>query len=263
MPARGAPGWEPHHVSRLIVTVEVDSGPVSKTYTENHRFAEGLLRIFDTQNVVATWAIRDVRGSTLVPALIRSESAQELAILGDETWIGPAATRKHFQSVLAQKVNLARTTGLLVRSLVPTVAGVAAHTDLLMSHGITAVTGVGRSSPRALRFSTPRTLHWGLWELPIAARFPEASGWFANRRVWWRLKKAIADHATFHLVIDAGELAKQRSGWALRTLDRLGELRNRGLVQIETLGTLADRMSANCTPQGQRSILRPPLPLAA
>lgn len=257
MPARGASVWEPHHVSRLIVTVEVDSGPVSKTYTEIHGFAEGLLRIFDSQNVVATWAAREVRGSTLIPALIRTESAQELAILGDETWIGPAATRKHFQSVLAQKVGAARATGLPVRSLVPTVAGAVAHTDLLMRHGIAAVAGIGRSTPRALRFSTPRTLHWGLWELPIAARFPQSTGWFSNRRVWWRLKSAIADHATFHLVVDAGELAKQRSGWALQTLERLGDLRNRGLVQIETLGTLAERMSATCTPQGQRSILRP------
>ena len=256
MPARGAPAWEPHHVSRLIVTVEVDSGPVSKTYTEIHRFAEGLLRIFDHQNVVATWAVREVRGSTLVPALIRTESAQELAILGDETWIGPAASRKHFQSTLAQKVGAARATGLTVRSLVPTVAGAIAQTDLLMNHGIDAVAGIGRRSPRALRFSTPRTLHWGLWELPIAARFPQSTGWFSNRRVWWRLKKAIADHATFHLVVDAGELAKQRSGWALQALEQLGDLRNRGLVQIETLGSLAERMSANCTPQGQRSILR-------
>jgi hypothetical protein len=235
--------------------VEVDSGPAAKTYTEIHSFAEELLRIFDNQNVVATWALREVRGTPLVPALIRSRSAQELAILGDRTWIGASTTRKQFQSVLAQKVKAARSTGLPLRSLVPTVPGAAAHTDLLMNHGISAVAGTGRSSPRALRFSTPRTLHWGLWELPIAARFP-ASGWFANRRVWWRLKKAIADHATFHLLIDTGELAQQRRGWALRVLERLGDLRNRGMVQIETLGTLAERMSATCTPQGQRSILR-------
>jgi hypothetical protein len=95
-----------------------------------------------------------------------------------------------------------------------------------------------------------------LWELPVAARFPDNDTWLGNRRVWWRLKKAIADHATFHLMIDAGELAQQQNRWALRTLDRLGELRNRGLVQIETLGTLAERLSASSSPQGQRSILR-------
>jgi hypothetical protein len=256
MTARGASGWEPHHVSRLIITVEVDSGPDTKTYTEIHHFAEGLLRNFDSQNIAATWALRDVRETALVPALIRSGSAQELAVLGDRSWIGAGATRRRFQSVLAHKVEAARGTGLRVRSLVPTVAGASAHTDLLINQGIAAVAGTGRESQRAAQFSTPRTLHWGLWELPIAARFP-AAGWLSNRKVWWRLKQAIADYATFHLVVDVGELAKQRNNWALRTLERLGDLRNRGLVQIETLGTLAERMSSSCQPQGQRSILRP------
>lgn len=256
MPARGKPSFESHHVSRLIVTVEVDSGPVSRTSTENHRFAKDLLRVFDDQNVVATWAIRDMRASELMPELIRSGSSQELAVLGDETWVGPSVPRKQFQATLAQRLAAARKTELPVRSLVPTVVGATVHTDLLISHGISALAGTGRKSPRSLRFSTPRTLHWGLWELPVSARFPDNETWLGNRRVWWRLKKAIADHATFHLVIDAGELAQQRNRWALRTLDRLGELRNRGLVQIETLGTLAERLSASSTPQGQRSILR-------
>lgn len=256
MPPRGATQWEAHHVCRLLVTVEVDAPSMTQTYTPNHDFAKDLLRVFDSQNLAATWAVRTVRGSDFVPQLIRCGSAQELALLGDKSWIGPAASRKQFQKTLAKRVPSARSTGLPMRSLVPTVTGATAHIDLLMNHGIAAVSGIGNKSPRSLRFSNPRTLHWGLWELPVAARFPDTTGWLANRRVWSRLKQAIADRATFHLVVDARELAKQSGVWAMRKLAHLGDLRNRGLVQIETLGTLADRMTATCTPQGQRSILR-------
>jgi hypothetical protein len=100
-----------------------------------------------------------------------------------------------------------------------------------------------------------------LWELPPSARLPLATSWlFSGRRALLRrIRAASKDAALFHLVIDAPALASQARGGVTtiaRVARRIAELRDRGLLHVETLTEAAARLADVPAVTPQRSILR-------
>jgi hypothetical protein len=84
--------------------------------------------------------------------------------------------------------------------------------------------------------------------------------WFSGKRSLLRqIRSAAQSGDVFQLVVDAPEMDQE----GLRTLAvfewlirRVGELRNRGMVSVETLGQAAARLSAVPVSMPQHSILR-------
>jgi hypothetical protein len=192
---------------------------------------------------------------------MRSAVAHEFAILGDATWVGTTAGRTRFARELSRRVSQSRAAGLTVRTLVPRDASIEHNIDLIVKQQITAIAGTHAQSPAARPIATPRALHYGVWELPIAGKMPARSGWLSSGgwAIWRRIRQAARDAATFHLVIDAPEICDEGRGaektvaWLMR---RVATLRDRGLVRVETLGAAAARLSDVPAVKPQTSILR-------
>jgi hypothetical protein len=255
--------WQTHHTANVLITIELDPVAGSHSTQQRRGLADVTMRLiegFDTHRLPATWAVNDPAHSAATSLLIRSAIPHELAILGDPTWLGPTAGRTRFARELARRVTQARAAGINLCSLVPRVDSVEQHIDLVVKQQIAAIAAAGPDIHGILPRSTPRAMHYGVWEIPVTDRLPRRSlwifegGWSVRRKI----SRAARDAATFHLSIDAPALSEQgrRAEKSVSWLaGRIAKLRDRGLIKIETLGRAAARLSALPAATPQRSIL--------
>jgi hypothetical protein len=255
--------WQNYHTGHFLLTIELDPAADGRNFARHQESASAtrrLIAILDTHRVAGTWAVSDPAHSAATSLVLRSAEVHEIAILGDAHWVGATAGRTRFARELARRVAQARAAGLEVTTLVPRVESVVHHIDLVVKQGITAIAAPA-GAPTAPA-ECPRALHYGVWELPIAAKLPTQARWFQapTWSLWRCIKRAAREAATFHLRVDApaladaGETAERNFAWLIR---RVATLRDRGLVKIETMATTAARLSAVPAVSPQRSILRP------
>ena len=207
----------------------------------------------------ATWAVSDPAHSAATPLILKSAVDHELAILGDANWVGPTAGRTRFARELVRRMTQARSAGLNVTTLVPGVASIESHIDLVVKQQITAVAGLNEPVT-ARQFPDPRALHYGVWEVPVSANLPLQSTWFSSGKwsLWRRIRRTAQEAGLIHVLIDAAAIAASGSRqesikWLVR---RIAGLRDRGLIRVETLRATAARLSDVPAVSPQRSILR-------
>jgi hypothetical protein len=155
----------------------------------------------------------------------------------------------------------ARTTGLSIRTLVPRSASIEEHIDLVVKQQLTAVAGVESQTATGVVYTNPRALHYGVWEMPTHAKLPTHGGWFSRggKTTWRQVRAAVRDAATFHLTIDAcafgreGQADQNAVAWLMQ---RVANLRDRGMIRVETMAEAAARLSDVPAVRPQQSILR-------
>jgi hypothetical protein len=255
--------WQPHRVGQVLITVQID--PLDgEFHIDRHRglaqLTERLFAVFSANQVRATWAAGNPAKCAATAPVAGSEVAHELAILGNAGWVGPTVGRMHFAQELGRRMGMAAKMGISIRSFVPHVASLKDHVDLVVKQGITAVAGVRRANQVASATS-PRALHFGLWELPVAQSLPLPPSWLTSEAgsVLRKIRAAAKEATTHHVVIDAA--AVERNGARCEaTIGKIvrgvAELRNRGAVRVETLSSAAARLANVPAASPQRSILR-------
>jgi hypothetical protein len=165
---------------------------------------------------------------------------------------------------LARRITQARGAGIQVKTLVPRVASVERHIDLVVKQQITAIAGLTAAPGSSRQTTLPRAIHFGVWQLPTSGCLPVETGRFtpiawSHWRIWRRMRRAMVAAATYHLLIDAPALAAQGPSSVRRVgrlMRRIADWRVRGLVAVETLGAAAGRLSAVPALSPQKSILR-------
>jgi hypothetical protein len=255
--------WHQYHVGRLLITVQLDSAATGHNLNRFKDLAgvtRRLISLADSQRLPVTWAVNDPAHSAATSLILESSVEHEMAILGDTNWVGVTAGRTRFARELIRRLTQARATGVEVTSLVPHVASVADHIDLVVKQHITAVAGV--EAPRSPRHvATPRALHYGVWELPISQNLPLLSTRFfhGKRNLWKCIRRRAKDAGTFHLMLDAPAIAEAGAN-AERTVNwlakRIALFRDRGFIQVETLRKASARLADVPAVRPQRSILR-------
>ena len=255
--------WQQYHVGHLAITVQLDSTCEDRNL-EQHRSLAGITRqliaTMDAERVPATWAVSDPAHSAATPLILKSAVEHELAILGDANWVGPTAGRTRFARELVRRMSQARAAGLEVTTLVPGVASIEAHIDLVVKQHITAVVGVATVATAKLQ-NDARALHYGVWELPITARLPLQRTWFSSGKsaLWKRVTRTAKEAGSFHLLIDAEAIAasgRSEESTIKWLMQRISGLRDRGMLRVETLRGTAARLSDVPAVSPQRSILR-------
>lgn len=256
--------WHRIRVGQLLLTVELD--PVADSHLfqrhkELARAASGLIDLMDAHRLPATWAVSDPAHSAATSQILRSPIAHELAILGDANWLGPAAGRTRFARELSRRVAQARGAGLHVSSLVPRAASVERHIDLVVKQQLTAIAGIEAQQHTSRQTTTPRPLHYGVWELPIGGKMPAKLHWILSSGwlTWRQIRRAAKDSAAFHLIIDAPAICDegQRAQQSIELLvRRIANLRDRGLIHVETMRAASERLSDVPPIKPQQSILR-------
>jgi hypothetical protein len=254
--------WQQYHVGHLNITVQLDSTAEDRS-VERHQelatVARQLITTMDAERVPATWAVSDPAHSAATSLILRSAVEHELAILGDANWVGPTAGRTRFARELVRRVTQARAAGIEVTTLVPGVASIEGHIDLVVKQHITAVAGLNEADLPRMGIE-PRALHYGVWELPLTGSLPLKATWFGSgrRALWRRIERTIADAGSFHLLVDAGAMTAKRNDeatvkWLVK---RVAALRDRGLIRVEAMRQTAARLSDIPAAAPQRSILR-------
>lgn len=255
-----AAGRSGQRVGFVHWTVEAEPAEIDHNVARNRGLAavtEKLFEMFNRHHQVATWAVGDPAHSAVTKLVARSKTKHALALLGDQFWIGETAGRTRFARELARRVSHARAAGIEAVTLVPRVANVTEHMDLVVKHEIQAV--VATTGEAAA--STPRSVHYGVWEFGVRARLPQRRTWLPGSG--WKLARSIQQAAkeasTVHLVIDAAaveEAGNSATHSVERLLRKTEKLQDRGLVRVETLSAAAARLSNRPTAVPQRSILR-------
>jgi hypothetical protein len=256
--------WQKHHVGYVHWTVEAEPTDVDRNLDRHRGLAqvtEDLFEMLNRHRLPATWAVGDPAHSAVAGLVAASEARHGLALLGDHYWIGETAGRTRFARELARRVSQARTAGIEAVTLMPRVAPIAEHIDLVVKQGIRAVVETtGDSSKRQLT-TGPRALHYGVWEFSATERLPLRSTWLPGGgwKLFRKIRRAASEAATIHVVIDASaveEIGRSAINTIERLMQRVAKLRDRGLVQVETLGAAAARLSDLPVATPQRSILR-------
>jgi hypothetical protein len=255
--------WQNYRVGHMLITVLLDPQSDSRNLIR-HKALEStalhLVTLMDHFRLPATWAMSDPAHSAANSLILRSDVSHETAILGDANWIGPTAGRTRFARELARRVTQARATGLEISTLVPRVASISEHIDLVVKQQLSATVACEPPDAKG-KLRTPVALHYGVWEFPADSILPVAAKWYAapGWSLWRRISRTARDAATFHVVVDAPAMSEDSGrserilAWLMR---RVATLRDRGLVRVETLRSAAARLSDVPAVKPQRSILR-------
>ena len=228
-----------------------------------------LISLLTKYQIPATWAVADPAVSAATDRLVSAGAGHEIAVLGDQSWVGREAGRSRFSRELTRRVSRGRSAGLTISTLVLRNVVLDDHLDLVVKEGISAVrsdyagsTGSGLLRRRAV--AEPRSLRFGLWDLPAATRLPGESRWLPSgggaRSARRGIDRAIATRAVYQLMID-GLLLAVRSPSALRLLERVlrhvDQRRQQGTLTVATLAGTAALLAGNRQGTPSHSILRP------
>lgn len=249
----------------LVVTIDLEMDLEQQARTDSRRLdavAARLADLCDAHQIPATWGVADPALSAATETIIARGVAHEIAVLGDAAWVGIGAGRTRFARELARRVDGARTSGLSVSTLMLRNVELTESFDLLVKHEISAVRGaIGHRGPT--RIAQPQMLRFGVWEvspsieLPGRSRwFPGGGGRFAARRV---IQQAIGGVSVAQLIIDGPRLAAvgEAGVAAIQNVLRFAAMKQQqGVLNIETLGSLAKKLSQPREASPVRSILR-------
>jgi len=254
--------WQQYHVGHFATTVQLDPEADSRNVdrAELANVFDHLIDLMDKHRMAATWAVSDPAHSAATSRILRSSVPHEVAILGDANWLGQRVGRTRFARELSRRVAQARSAGLSVHSLVARTGVVNQNVDLIVKQEITAIAAAGTSTRPAPTYASPRSVHYGVWEIPFTSKLPERSTWFfgGGWAIWRRVRSAAKNATILHLLIDApavcdeGRAARKTIAWLM---DRVATLRDRGLVHVETLRATAARLSDVPAVEPQKSIL--------
>jgi hypothetical protein len=228
------------------------------------RVATQLLDLLIKFQLPATWAVADPAISAATDKLLAAGAGHEIAVLGDQAWVGSNAGRLRFGRELQRRVTRGRELGLPLTTLALRNASLDAHLDLVVKNGITAVRGAASASQRKTAGDQPQSLYAGLWMMWPSHVLPGNSRWWPGggriRAARRGLEQSAARREVFHLMINGLDLT-ERSWVALRGIEKIvrraDQLRSQGRLEIATLNDAVTRLTNLRQTVPARSILRP------
>ncbi len=221
-----------------------------------------LIALAGTSGIPATWAVADPMLSAATESILAASSAHEMAVLGDQAWLGPGCGRARLARELARRFLTPRKAGIPVTTLALRNVSQIVDLDLLIDHGVTALCGPAIENLAEVRKLGQPPIRFGLWQSPTAWTVPPRGSWWsaAAWSIRGEIKRAIRQRSLLHLRLDALQLVDAPGG----SLDFIGHVfeyvaakRDAGQLAIETIGHLAEDALNGRAANPSRSILRP------
>jgi len=232
-----------------------------------------LARFFAQHRVAATWGFDLPGSSPLLTAVQAIQPSQEIAIVARGAWGAADASRALFDAELSRRVAAAEETGARASTLLVAGGATPAHLDLVEKHGVTALCRIalndshsaiapaslwrsGWFAPSAARAgAAPRSLRWGLWQMPAAIDLARLGSWRTRQSI---LRRA-ASEGFAHLCIDMTALCTGGAR-AERQLDAVLTLaaawQNQGNLRLQGVAETVAQLSVSRQGPGAQSILR-------
>lgn len=219
-----------------------------------------LLTLAANAKVPVTWAVADPMLSAASEPILRAGGGHEIAVLGDQAWLGTGCGRDRLARELARRFSVPCKAGIPVHSLVIRNVEPLIEADLLVEHGVTALAlpSADQAPPR-LKTTAVR---YGLWEPPVAWRLPPSATWWSPTawQVRRELQRAAQQGTVLHLRLEALQLVSAAADscplihWLFAYL---GRCRDAGRIELATLGDLAAAHLSHRAGTPSRSALRP------
>jgi hypothetical protein len=221
-----------------------------------------LIELTKTSGVSATWAVADPTLSVASESILSAGVGHEVAVLGDEAWLGQGCGRGRLARELARRFSAPRKNGMLVSTLMLRNVAQVADFDLLIQHGVTAISSPATSHGTSAAKTMQPSARFGLWQPPTAIRLPMRSKWWspAAWQVRREIKRTIRKRTFLHLSIDGPRLIGDEE----RGLNTIAAVlryaagrREAGQLSIATIGEVASKALEARAGSPTRSILRP------
>jgi hypothetical protein len=247
----------------LSVDLELDQGHQDgEEYEHLDQIRRRLVEQMRTHSLPATWAVADPALSVATESILAANSQHEIAVLGDQAWLGPGCGRMRMDRELTRRFEGARKAGIPATTLALRNLEQVRDMDLLLDHRITALRGPAVESIVLARKLNSPPIRYGIWQAPPGWKVPPHAAWWTpgSWSICREIKRAIVRQSYLHLAIDAPRLLKSSE----RDLAIIGKVlryaaarREAGQLAIETIGQIAARLLAERAAAPSRSILRP------
>jgi hypothetical protein len=256
----------------LAISLDV-AGLESVAEREIPAVVKTLAKFMDSHNVSATWGFDAPGASPLLAAVTAIEPRQEIALVARGAWAATDANRALFGQELSRRAAAAREAGVQPSTLLMAGGATPAHLDLVEKHGITALCRIslheshsastpaslwrsGWFSPSSARAgSAPRSLRWGLWQMPAAIDLARLGGW----RTRQSMLRRVSTEGFVHLCVEVASLVAGGTR-AERQLDavlrRAIAWQEQGKLRLQSIGATVAQLSATRHSPPARSILR-------
>jgi hypothetical protein len=221
-----------------------------------------LIDVTKSADFPATWAVADPMLSAASESILAANVGHEIAVVGDEAWLGPGCGRARLSRELVRRFSAPCRSGIAVNTLMLRNSPEVGDLDLFIAHGVMAIAAPATSEWSDLRKSPQPPTRYGIWQPPTALRLPLQGKWWSptNWLIRREIKRAIRKRSTLHLCIDAPRLLSNSE----HSLDSIAALlkyavskRSTGHLQIATIGQLATQALHARAGNPTRSILRP------
>jgi hypothetical protein len=273
----GGCGWHLAHAKKglsmsdgaglatLVLSIDLELGLDKYERQQERRLDEvrtQLVALTRDLSFPVSWAVADPMLSAASESILAAGCGHEIAVLGDQAWLGPGCGRPRLARELARRFSVPRKAGIPVTTLALRNVEHVVDLDLLLEHGVTALCGVPvEQLPHTKKLASPPT-RFGIWQPPAAWKLQPRSSWWSP--AWWRLRReikhVIRKRSLLHLRLEAVQLI-DASASALdvvaKTLHYIAAKRDKGQLAIQTIGQLASQALGCRTAIPSRSILRP------
>jgi hypothetical protein len=248
---------------RISISIDLEPDPQHPHHLQPCLDAvrQELIDLFASLGIPATWAVADPLYSAATESILMAGKDQEIAVLGEEAWLGPGCGHVRLARELARRFAAARQAGIPVSTLAVRSVSRMPELDALCEHGVRAVCPPAVAhrpdATQEMRMGAPGRL----WQLPAPWRFPLASRWWSWNAwsVWRAVQKAIDSKSALHLRLEASQLVgapRSVFRWLTQILIALEHYRQAHHLSILTLAEQAsEALSATAVLRPKCSIV--------
>ena len=249
----------------LVLSIDLELDLEHHGKTSQRRLDEirsRLVSLTRTHDIPATWAVADPTLSAASESILAAGCGHEIAVLGDQAWLGPGCGRERLARELTRRFSAPRKTGISVTTLALRNVQQVVDLDLLLAHGVTALCGPPIEQRSTIKKLPQPPIRFGLWQPPTAWKIAPQVRWWSSQT--WRLrheiKRAIRRKSLLHLRLEALRLV-DTSDRALDVIEALfryvAAKRDTGRLVVRTVASLASEALSHRTATPSRSVLRP------
>ena len=220
-----------------------------------------LIALTKAHQVPVTWAVADPMLSVASESILAAGVGHEVAVLGDEAWLGEGCGRGRLSRELARRFAAPRKNGMAVSTLMLRNLTQVGDLDLFIRHGVTAISRSATSQWGSVRHAAQPPIRFGVWQPPMALRLPIYNKWWSPATWLARqaIRRTIRKRTVCHFSIDAPSLIsdEDRGLELIEAIVRYGAAkRDSGQLSIATIGRLAAKALQARAGIPSRSILR-------
>ena len=230
----------------LLVSIDASSLPAAKN----------LALLLEKRKIPATWRLARPAAAGETPWMLGIRVRHEIALLLEDNWAGPSASRSAFTRELAWRLNSAKASGIEVSTIAARNELASHRLEIVARQQAQVVCDDSAATGRPVRLAP---LRFGLSRAPVSVSLPRQRALFAASAL--RLCRKVIDQAVkrqqiAHVLIDSAVVGEDAGQFALvdQVFAHAARLYDQRQLTIDTPRVLALKGKQKSAPA--KSIMR-------